>query len=253
MLHIEKVNNKKIYFVSDVHLGFFEREIDKKREDILIKCLEKIMPNCERLVIVGDFFDYWFEWKKVIPKYFYRTLAVLHKFRENGIEVDYVMGNHDFGHKSFFKEELNIEIHNAHIERNFFGKKFYIYHGDGLSYQDGPYRILKKILRSKFNLSLYSRLFHPDLAIKLALSTSNKSRTFTDSKKYGKCDGMQDAAFAKIDAGFDFVIFGHRHKQTNISHNNGRYINLGDWFKTPGFGIYDGDEFVLQSVDKILE
>lgn len=239
---------KKIYFISDVHLGFFERETDKKREDNLLKLLNTIMPDCERLVIVGDFFDYWFEWDLVVPKYFYRTLAMLHQLRDHGIEIDYVMGNHDFGHKTFFKEELGIEIYPDAIVREFFGKKFYIYHGDGLSYHDTPYRILKRILRNKFSLWLYNKFIHPDLAIKLAASTSNKSRKFTDSKKYGDQDGMLDAAKAKIDEGYDYVVFGHRHKQFNIKHNHGTYINLGDWFNAPGAGVFDGNKFRYKSI-----
>ncbi len=250
MERMSRKAEKKIYFISDVHLGFFERGIDKKREDNLLKLLNTIMPDCERLVIVGDFFDYWFEWDLVIPKYFYRTLTMLHKYRDQGIEIDYVMGNHDFGHKTFFKEELGIVISPDAIVRKFYGKKFYIYHGDGLSYQDTPYRILKKILRNKFSLWLYNKFIHPDLAIKMASSTSNKSRKFTDSKKYGDKDGMLDAAKTKIDEGYDYVIFGHRHKQFNVKHNHGTYINLGDWFKTPGIGIFDGKAFVYKSIEE---
>lgn len=241
-----------IYFISDCHLGLLERSIDKQREDILLAFLEKIMPDCERLVIVGDFFDYWFEWDFVAPKYFYRTLAMLHKYRAAGIQIDYLMGNHDFGHKDFFKTELDIEIHRDDLVREFNGKKFYLYHGDGLSYNDTMYKILKKVLRNKFNLKLYLNLFHPDFAVKLAHSTSKKSRKYTDKKHYGDSDGMTDFAKNKIEEGFDYVIMGHRHKLIDIKHNNGRYINLGHWLENPHFGIFNGNEFNLLPVSSIF-
>jgi UDP-2,3-diacylglucosamine hydrolase len=234
-----------IYFISDLHLGLFERSIDKKREDVFLNFLKSIENNCDTLVIVGDFFDYWFEWDLVIPKYFYRTLTALHDFVKSGKKVEYVMGNHDFGHKSFFKDELGIDIHPNAIERTYGDKRFYIYHGDGLSYNDNLYKIVKKILRNKTALKLYSTLIHPDRAIKLASSTSKTSRKHTDSKKYSDKDGMQDFAFRKIDEGFDYVIFGHRHKLSYTPHNNGFYINLGDWIKKPHYGIFDGKDFKL--------
>ncbi len=242
-----------IYFISDCHLGLLERSEDKKREDLLLAFMEKIRPDCERLVIVGDFFDYWFEWDFVCPKYFYRTLAELYKFRSANIPIDYLMGNHDFGHKTFFSDELDIEIHRNDLVRNYYDKKFYLFHGDGLSYKDGLYRILKKILRNPFNLKLYLNLLHPDFAIKMAHSTSKKSRKHTDKKLYGDKDGMTDFAIEKIEEGFDYVIFGHRHKLTELKYKNGTYINLGDWLKSPHFGAFDGKEFKLISVIEFLK
>ena len=242
-----------IYFISDCHLGLLERSQDKKREDMLLCFMEKIFHDCERLVIVGDFFDYWFEWDFVCPKYFYRTLAELHKFRSSGIPIDYLMGNHDFGHKEFFRNELDIEIHKNDLERIFYNKKFYLYHGDGLSYKDSLYRILKKILRNPFNLKLYLNFFHPDFAIKMAHSTSKKSRKYTDKKHYGESDGMTDFAKQKIEDGFDYVVMGHRHKLIEMKHKNGTYINLGHWLKDPHFGVFDGKEFKLLSVEEFIK
>ena len=131
-----------IYFFSDVHLGLLSRAEDKIREELLLKFLDKIRNDCERLFIVGDLFDYWFEYKTVIPKYFFRTIHMLYEMRREGIEIEYVMGNHDFGHKDFFQSELDIYVHKDDIERELYGNKFYISHGDGKSHKDTGYKIL---------------------------------------------------------------------------------------------------------------
>lgn len=242
-----------IYFISDVHLGLFSRDVDKKREDSLLQFLKKIEKDCKTLVIVGDFFDYWFEWNLVIPKYFYRTLTALHNLREKGIEILYIMGNHDFGHKDFFKNELDIEVYPNDLEKEFYGKKFFLYHGDGLSNNDGAYRVIKKILRSKFNLKLYTKFLHPDRAISLASGTSKKSRNYTDKKDYGEIDGMTEFAEKKIKEGFDYVIFGHLHRLRDIKFDTGRYINLGSWLNNAHFGKFDGGSFELLKVNDFLK
>ena len=244
---------KKVFFVSDVHLGFFPRKRDRIRETMLVRCLQSIKDECGRLVIVGDFFDYWFDWGEVIPKYFYRTLAVLADFRESGIEIDYLMGNHDFGHRNFFAEELDITIYPDSIEREFFGKKFFIYHGDGLAYHDKPYLLLKKVLRNKTNLKLYTCLIHPDCALRMASNFSVSSRqTTSNPTRYGPKDGMLDFAISKLQSGFDYVIMGHRHVLSENRFDDGVYINLGDWFSTPGFGVFDESGFRFVSAENIL-
>ena len=100
-----------IYFVSDIHLGLFDRKTDKKRESLFLDFLDKASIDCETLFIVGDLFDFWFEYKTVIPKYYYRTLSAFSAMREKGIKIEYLMGNHDFGHRTFFEEELDIPIY----------------------------------------------------------------------------------------------------------------------------------------------
>lgn len=240
-----------IYFFSDVHLGLLSRAEDKIREELLLKFLDKIRNDCERLFIVGDLFDYWFEYKTVIPKYFFRTIHMLYEMRREGIEIEYVMGNHDFGHKDFFQSELDIYVHKDDIERELYGNKFYISHGDGKSHKDTGYKILKKILRSPVSLKLFLTL-HPDLGINLASGSSQKSRVYTDSKNYGKTDGMRDFAFDKIKSGYDYVIMGHRHRAEVSPYEHGYYINLGEWINKPHFGALDKNEFRLIEVKDFL-
>lgn len=237
-----------VYFISDVHLGYWNREKDKQRETQLLKLMNEIKSDCETLVLLGDIFDYWFEYKQVIPKYFYRFLNILHEFKDSGIKIEYVMGNHDFGHIDFFKSEFDIDIYKTDIERIYNGKKFYLSHGDGKAYNDRGYLILRSILRNRFAQKVYMKL-HPDFGIGLAAGSSRKSRNYTDSKNYGARDGMKDFAFSKIDSGFDFVIMGHRHKAEIIDYKNGKYINLGEWLRKPHYGVFDGNEFKLIKLD----
>jgi UDP-2,3-diacylglucosamine hydrolase len=240
-----------IYFISDVHLGFKSRKEDRKTEDLLIGFLEKISADAETLVIVGDLFDFWFDYRKVIPKNFYRTLTAIGKLVEKGVKIEYIIGNHDFGHFRFFNEEYGIKPREKDIEIEYNGKKFFLSHGDGKSNNDMGYRMLKKILRFPLNQKLY-RLLHPDAGIWLASGSSRKSRHYTDSKDFGKTDGLQEFAFRKIDEGFDYVIMGHRHKLEYTAHNKGFYVNLGSWMKEPYFGIFDGHSFELKSVTEFF-
>ncbi|MCE5305034.1 UDP-2,3-diacylglucosamine diphosphatase [bacterium] len=234
-----------IYFFSDVHLGFNTPDIERQKENMLFGFLDEISKDAEKIVIVGDFFDYWFDWKRTIPKDYYRTLAKIDELVSKNIEIEYLIGNHDFGHYRFFKEKFGITPIENDIERVYYNKKFYISHGDGKSYNDAGYRFIKRILRNKFNQGVY-RLLHPDLSIWLASRSSKKSRGWTGGKNYGENDGMRDFAFSKIDEGFDYVIMGHRHKVEYLPHNNGIYINLGDWLALkPHYAKFDGEQLQL--------
>ncbi len=238
-----------IYFVSDVHLGFQNRNEDKMRETLFINFLKKIQDNCTQLFLLGDIFDYWFEYKTVIPAYFYRTLTIFHNFIEAGIKIEYLMGNHDFGHLNFFRNELGIDVIKHDIERELYGKKFYLSHGDGKSYNDQYYLMLRRILRNQTCQKLYSKL-HPDCGIYFALNSSRKSRKYTNNKKYGDSDGMHDFARKKLEEGFDYVIMGHRHLAEVCIYNEKKYINLGEWLAAPHYGKFDGTKFELIKVQE---
>jgi UDP-2,3-diacylglucosamine hydrolase len=188
----------------------------------------------------------------VIPKDFYRTLAKLKELTESGIEIEYIMGNHDFGHRDFFSNELGIKVLETDIEREHGGKKFYISHGDGKADNDTGYLILRAILRNKITNKLY-RFIHPDLGIGVASGSSQKSRSHTSSKEYGENEGMHNFAKKKLEEGFDYVIMGHRHKKLVLEHNGGTYINLGEWINDPSYGKFDGNKFELISLDSAMD
>lgn len=241
-----------IYFVSDIHLGVLPRNLDKEREDLFLTFLSVIKNSCSKLFIVGDFFDYWFEYKYVIPKEFYRTLAALSDMRPN-CEIEYLMGNHDFGHLAggFFETELGITVSRVDIARTLFDKRFYISHGDGKSYKDTGYKIIKAVTRNRPAQFLYNML-HPTIGIGLASRSSRASRNYTSAKDFGEADGMTDFAERKIREGYDYVIMGHRHRPVYENIGSGYYVNLGDWISRPTFGRFDGKEFELLFADSFI-
>ncbi|MFP4543881.1 MAG: UDP-2,3-diacylglucosamine diphosphatase [Bacteroidota bacterium] len=243
----------KVVFISDLHLGLQERPEDIKREDFFLRFLSRIKGPDYTLVINGDLFDYWFEYKTVIPRPFYRSLAALRETVLSGTKIEYIMGNHDFGHKDFFSEEIGIDVQKHDISREYFGKKFYISHGDGKAYNDTGYKILKKILRARCSNILF-RLLHPDLGIAMASGSSQTSRHYSDKKDFGEKDGMKDFAKNKIDyEGYDYVIMGHSHKAEKVRINQGFYINLGEWINNPTLAVFEGDEVNIISVNEFIK
>jgi UDP-2,3-diacylglucosamine hydrolase len=228
---------KTYFFISDIHLGLQTQELEHAKEKKLISFLEYASENCDELFIIGDLFDYWFEYKRVIQKGFIRTLGALAKFQDSGKQIHYIIGNHDFLHGNFFEKEIGAKLYPDTISVELNGKKFFIAHGDGLVKNDLGYRILKKILRNEFFQKLY-KLIHPDLGIKIASGSSKVSRDYTTQKHYGEVDGLFETAKIKIDEGYDLVIFGHSHYKANEKYKQGYYINLGTWLDRPCYGKF---------------
>jgi UDP-2,3-diacylglucosamine hydrolase len=239
--------NKTYFFISDIHLGLQEKQKEEEKEKILVEFLKFAEANCDELYIVGDLFDYWFEYRRVYQKGYYRTLAALKDFTDKGKKLHYFIGNHDFLHRDFFSKEIGaIMYHNA-INTTLNGKRFFIGHGDGMVKNDFGYLVLKKLLRGRFTQWLYS-LIHPDLGIAMASNTSKKSRGYTSKKDYGGVDGLFETAKKKIDEGYDFVLFGHLHKKVFEKYNDGTYVNLGSWLEEPCYGIFSDNKFEIVTI-----
>lgn len=235
---------KVYFFISDIHLGLQEKVKEEAKEKKLVSFLKFAEKNCNELFIVGDLFDYWFEYRRVYQKGFYRTLAALKDISERNIKLHYFIGNHDFLHRDFFAKEFGAIIYENGLSVELNGKKFFIAHGDGMVSNDTGYNILKWILRNKFFQSLYS-LLHPDLGIAIASKTSKSSRDYTDKKDYGEVDGLFEAAKKKIEEGFDYVLFGHLHKRIWQTYKQGNYINLGTWLDKPCYGVFKENKFEI--------
>ena len=230
--------HKNYFFISDIHLGLQSPEVEREKEKKLIAFLDNAKVNCDELFIIGDLFDYWFEYKRVIQKGFIQTLAKLKELSESGISIHYIIGNHDFLHRDFFEKEIGAILYRDSLEVKINEKKFLLAHGDGLVKNDLGYKILKKILRNSLLQKIYS-LVHPDLGIKIASATSKTSRDYTAGKNYGEVDGLFETAKSKIDSGFDYVIFGHSHQRSFEKYNNGFYVNLGSWLDQPCYGRFN--------------
>ena len=224
------------FFISDVHLGLASRQKEREKENHLLSFLASILPSTRELFVLGDLFDFWFEYGTVIPKGFHRTLAALQGFTDKSIPVHYLTGNHDFWMRDFFSQELGIEVHREPFETSIDGKRVYLHHGDGLAQRDLGYRIIKPILRNGINIWFY-KWIHPDIGVPIAKGSSRTSRKHTGQKDFGEDDGMIRFAERKIGEGMDIVVMGHRHKPAVVNIGKGLYINLGDWISWNSYAV----------------
>ncbi|MCE1190328.1 MAG: UDP-2,3-diacylglucosamine diphosphatase [Ignavibacteria bacterium] len=237
--------DKGVYFISDIHLGLQDETKERLKEAALVSFLHFIEDKAEALYIVGDMFDYWFEYRRVIQKGYFKVFTALANLVEKGVEVHYIIGNHDFMHRDFFTKQIGVHVYEEPIDVIVQGKRFFIAHGDGLVANDLGYKILKKILRNKKIQWIYS-LFHPDLGIAIASHSSKTSRQYTAQKDYGEQDSMFATASGIIDNGFDYVVFGHSHAMALKPYGKGVYVNLGSWLFQPVYGVYSGGMFHIE-------
>ncbi|GJQ62833.1 MAG: UDP-2,3-diacylglucosamine hydrolase [Melioribacteraceae bacterium] len=234
----------KTVFISDLHLGLFSRAEEEKREEVIVNFLYSLDRGVDALYILGDLFDYWFEYRRVIQKGYFRLFTALKHLTDKGVKVYYIIGNHDFFHRDFFESYLGVKVEPDIIATEIDGKKFFLGHGDGLIKNDYGYKVLKKIFRNRFIQWLYS-LIHPDLGIMIASGTSKQSREYTTGKDYGETDALFETARTKIDSGYDYVLFGHSHVKTVREYKHGKYINLGTWLAELTYGVFENNKFEI--------
>ncbi|MDB3863128.1 UDP-2,3-diacylglucosamine diphosphatase [Flavobacteriaceae bacterium] len=243
--------NKKIYFASDQHFGAPTPEASKKREAIFLNWLDEIEKDASVLFLLGDLFDFWFEYKEVVPKGFVRVLGKLAHFVDSGIEVHYFVGNHDLWMRNYFQTELGIPVYHKPKDFTLENTSFFIGHGDGLGPNDKGYKHMKKLFTNPLAKWLY-RLLHPDIGMRLGHYFSVKNKLIS---------GAEDVVFLGEDKEWlaqyaqrklkqkhrDFFLFGHRHIPMEIELNpKSKYINLGDWITHFTYGIFDGKNFELK-------
>jgi UDP-2,3-diacylglucosamine hydrolase len=242
---------KKIYFASDNHLGAPTPELSRPREKKFVAWLDEIKEDAAAIFLMGDLFDFWFEYKTVIPKGFARTFGKLAEISDSGIPIHYFVGNHDLWMNGYFEEELNIPVYHEPKEFTFNNKIFFIGHGDGLGPGDKGYKRMKKVFTNPFGKWLF-RWLHPDIGVKIAqyLSVKNKLISGDDDAKFLGEDNEWLVQYSKkklTDKHRDFFVFGHRHLPMEINLNeNSKYINLGDWIQYYTYGVFDGETFALK-------
>ena len=242
----------KIYFASDFHFGVPDHSLSREREDLVVSWLEEIRTDAAEIYLIGDIFDFWFEYRTVVPRGYVRLLGKLAELSDSGIKIHYFTGNHDMWTFDYLEKELNVIIYRAPIEISYNGKAFYIGHGDGLGPGDHGYKFIKKVFASKVCQWLFARL-HPNFGIGIANYFSKKSRIATgttDEKFLGEEKEWLVIYSKEILAKkhFDYLIFGHRHLPLDIKIGSSRYINLGDWIQYFTYGVFDGAEFELKKL-----
>ncbi len=237
--------NKKIYFLSDFHLGVPNAAASLQREKTIVRFLDEIKQDAEEVFIVGDMFDFWFEYKTVVPKGFVRILGKLAELSDSGIKLHFFVGNHDMWVRTYFQEELNMQVYFEPARFEFNGKKFLVGHGDGQGPGDHKYKFLKKIFRSPLCQWLFG-IIPPSIGMGLANYFSQKSRQA--DKSYEEVFLGEENEWLIIYSreilqkeAIDYFIFGHRHLAIDFTLSaTSRYINLGEWINFNSYAVFDG-------------
>ena len=245
---------KKIYFASDQHLGAPTAEASFPREQKFVAWLDTVKQDAEAIFLLGDLFDFWFEYKTVVPKGFVRVLGKLAEIRDSGIPIYFFVGNHDLWMHDYFEKELNIPVYHDNQTFTFNGKSFLIGHGDGKGPGDKGYKRMKKVFTHPVSKWVY-RWLHPDLGVKLAqyLSVKNKLISGEADVKFLGEDNEWLVQYCKRKLQtqhYDYFVFGHRHLPMTINLNEqSTYINLGDWIGYFTYGVFDGAQMTLEKFE----
>jgi UDP-2,3-diacylglucosamine hydrolase len=242
----------KIYFASDFHLGAPNYDESLKREKRIVSWLDEVQKDATEIFLVGDIFDFWFDYKRAIPKGFVRLQGKIAEITDKGIPVHVFTGNHDMWIFDYIPKELGVKLYREPIVREWNGKKFYIGHGDGLGPGDKGYKFLKKVFASPLCQWLFARL-HPNFGIWLADLSSKKSRAATgdsDEKFLGEENewlAIYSKEYLKKEH-IDYFVFGHRHLPIHIQlTEKSTYFNLGEWIHYDTFLVFDGENVCLES------
>lgn len=242
--------HQKVYFASDFHLGSPTRDSSRKREDKIVRWLDSISQDAHSIFLLGDIFDFWFEYRHVVPKGYLRLLGRLSQLVDQGIGLYLFTGNHDLWMYDYFTQEWGVPIIRHPVSIRIGPQRFYVGHGDGLGPGDKTYKLIKKVFTDRFAQRLFG-LVHPDWGVALARRWSAHSRrkNLTKDESFkGKDDEWiyQYCLSVEETQHHDYYIFGHRHLVLDIPLNNSsRYINTGEWFNECHYACYDGQTLNL--------
>ncbi len=235
-----------VYFLADAHLGVESPAREVAREERLHDFLNSLPGRAAALYIVGDLFDFWFEYRTAIPRRYFATLATLRRLREAGVSLTYLNGNHDFWLGSFLAEELGIETRNGPVALEAQGRRLWIHHGDGLIAGDLGYRLLKRVLRNRVSIGLYG-LLHPDLGMPLAHLVSLWSRGSRGEKPLAAERLWREIALPRFAEGFDAVLVGHFHHAYERREPGREFFLLGDWIQRYTYAVLEGGGVRLET------
>ncbi len=226
---------EKYYFISDVHIGAGTEAEEENKLFRLKSFFDFIKKPGNELFVVGDLFDYWFEYNHAVPNKFYTIFFEISKLIESGVSVHFLRGNHDCWLKGFFQNQLKINVLPDNYTTEINTKKVFMFHGDGILKKDKGYRLLKKVFRNPLNIFLF-RCLHPDIGIPLTKCMSQTSKHYTSAKVYSHKDEYVDYAKSKFSEGYDYVILGHSHEAIIEEIEGKVLISLGDWIKHFSYG-----------------
>jgi len=240
--------SKKIYFASDLHLGLPNLEESRIREKFFVQWLDMVKTDASEIYLLGDIFDFWYEYKRVVPKGYTRFLGKIAQIVDSGIPVHFFTGNHDVWMFDYFPKELGVTLYTKPIAREYNGKKFFIGHGDGLGPGDPGYKLLKGIFTNRTLQWLFARL-HPNFSLWFGNRWSVSSRYSKEISHKFREENEQITKFARqhlLAEHHDYFIFGHWHSPVVYPlAQNSHLILLGDWIVNFTYGVWDGTTFKL--------
>ncbi len=236
-----------LYVFSDAHLGAGTSAEEARKVANISTLFDRVRADGDRLIILGDLYDFWFEYKHAIPKVDPTVLLGIRDLVDRGITVDYVAGNHDFWISDYFADYLGVTMHRDSFATEYAGQRIFCIHGDGLARSDWGYRILKRILRNRLNIWLYRKL-PVDWAIPLAKAVSATSRKHTGERDHIWAGEYRDWAKAKLHEGYDLVLIGHLHAADRVDFDHGTYINTGEFMGGFNYVRIDNQDVVLNKL-----
>ena len=250
MINITLNKGKSIYFSSDNHLGAPNYSDSLIREKLFISWLDKIKKDAQVIFLLGDLFDFWFEYYKSVPKGFTRVLGKLSELSDSGIKIYFFVGNHDYWTRDYFQKEIGMEVLKKPTEFKINNKLFFIGHGDGLGPGDFKYKFLKRIFRNPLFIFLF-RINYPWFGIPLGNFFSRKNKILSGNNiKFISKENEILYHFCKKKLNvkhYDFFVFGHRHLPLKIElGNNSYYFNTGDWINHYSFLHFKDDSLELK-------
>ncbi len=250
MINIKLNKGKSIYFSSDNHLGAPNYSDSLIREKLFISWLDKIKKDAQVIFLLGDLFDFWFEYYKSVPKGFTRVLGKLSELSDSGIKIYFFVGNHDYWTRDYFQKEIGMEVLKKPTEFKINNKVFFIGHGDGLGPGDFKYKFLKRIFRNPLFIFLF-RINYPWFGIPLGNFFSRKNKILSGNNiKFKSKENEILYHFCKKKLNvkhYDFFVFGHRHLPLKIElGNNSYYFNTGDWINHYSFLHFKDDSLELK-------
>ena len=235
-----------LYFISDIHLMLDQSTDEQHRRESLFRLMDQVKGTGGSLFFVGDLFDFYFEYPDLIPKAFADFYTKVLELKKSGVAFHFILGNHDYWVQDYMMKDIMDEVYFGDMEFSINGRNFFITHGDGLLSWDHGYRILKKIIRSRFFIWML-RWIHPTITYRLARWISRKGRHSNHPKKF-RHDVREEiklVAEKHIDNGFDYMICGHYHLGEMIDLNNGKLVIMGDWFRNPTYAYFNGKELTM--------
>ncbi len=244
---------KKVYFLSDAHLGSRAIEHGRMQERRLVNFLESIRHDADTIYLMGDMFDFWYEFKMVVPKGYTRFLGKLSELTDSGIEIHFFIGNHDIWCGDYLEKECGLILHREPLTTEIYGKEFYLAHGDGLGDPNTTFKLLRRMFRNQFLQTIFSSL-HPRWSMELGLSWAKKSRMKRLDGKEPEYMGedkeflvLYTKEYLKIHPTINYFIYGHRHIMLDLTlSSTSRITILGDWINYFSYAVFDGQNLILE-------